>query len=154
MHDSEYLRYIQTLDDETLVVSMIGEVCYESHAVLDQAAADIAVHGGPVRLDLARVPFMDSTGVNFLVRQHHYVTGHGHRFVVAGARPHPARVLAVCGLTGLFDIGDPDTTGDGGELVESEGDLPVDQSGTRASSAVRSDCSYGRRAKVSTPSEV
>jgi anti-sigma B factor antagonist len=56
-----------------------------------------------VVLDLARVPYIDSTRLGELIAAHVTVTRNGGRLVVAGATSHITNLLKVAGLEGIFE---------------------------------------------------
>jgi len=71
---------------------------------LKQAAADAVAAGAKaVVLDLAGVPYIDSTRLGELIAVHVTVTRNGGRLVVAAATSHITNLLKVAGLEGIFE---------------------------------------------------
>lgn len=96
------LRFTVRRDGPTMVIALRGDVDLDAEPVLAVAADRLDGFEGPVRVDLADVPYLDSTGVHFLVRLHRRCVEHGSDFTITGTRPLPARTLAMCGLTDLM----------------------------------------------------
>ncbi len=82
------------------VLELHGELDLSTRAALDEAAAACS---GSVVLDLRGLTFLDSTGVQILLRLWRRVDGHGGyvRLVYAADQP-VARVFWVLGLHELF----------------------------------------------------
>lgn len=55
------LRFTFRRDGPTAVVAFHGEVCFSVRPVLEVAADRLRGHTGPVQIDLADVPFLDSS---------------------------------------------------------------------------------------------
>lgn len=55
-------------------------------------------------LDLREVDFLDSSGINTLVRAHHLAEGFGVELILESPNEVCQRVLKVAGLDGLFRI--------------------------------------------------
>jgi anti-anti-sigma factor len=89
----------------TIRVRVSGEVDLATVDPLVEAlSAAVAQRPDLVEVDLADVPFMDSTGVNALVRAHHAAAKAGCRLRVV--RPHRLvhRVLQTCGLLATLGL--------------------------------------------------
>ncbi|MGW0658432.1 STAS domain-containing protein [Streptodolium elevatio] len=80
-----------------------------ARAPLAAATRRLAGYDGPVRVDLTGVDFPDSTGVHFLVGWQRQSRERRSTFRISGVRPHPAWVLAVCGVQELL-LGTGDAT--------------------------------------------
>jgi anti-sigma B factor antagonist len=88
-----------------LRVALIGEVDYASRGELDEAYAALTEHPpGDVVADLAQTTFLDSVGLGFLVRVHHWVTAAGHELTVAAPPTHVRRALMLTGLDRVLTI--------------------------------------------------
>ncbi|NJC74008.1 STAS domain-containing protein [Planosporangium thailandense] len=93
-------------DDGPVVVEVAGEVDLLTAGRL-RAALDEAVRvagGGRVIVDLGRVDFLDSTGVQALIDGYHTAMVAGGTLTVRGAHGPPARVLTVTGLARLLGV--------------------------------------------------
>jgi stage II sporulation protein AA (anti-sigma F factor antagonist) len=65
------------------------------------AAAKATSH---VVVDMDRLGFMDSTGLNVLVEAHRRLNGHGGTLVLAAPQPIVAKVLAISGLDQVLAV--------------------------------------------------
>jgi anti-sigma B factor antagonist len=84
---------------ETVRVQVGGEIDMATvPALVEVLAAVIAERPSRIEVDLADVPFMDSTGVNALVRAHHRAASDGCRLCVTEPQHSVYRVLQMCGL--------------------------------------------------------
>jgi anti-sigma B factor antagonist len=90
-------------DGADVVVSVGGDLDYDSHGRLEQAV-DEALEGGPdgLVLDLAAVTYCDSCGLRVLLGAHHRAGEVGATFVLRGAQGQPARALRLTGLDQVF----------------------------------------------------
>lgn len=61
--------------------------------------------GGPVRLDLSGVTFLDSTGVSALLEIRRSASNAGNQVIVVGQSSPVDRVLALAGISDLFAPG-------------------------------------------------
>ena len=97
---------IQTSIDGTVAtLKMSGRLTVsDAPGSLKQAAADAVARGAKaVVLDLAKVPYIDSTRLGELIAAHVTVGRGGGRLVVAGATSHITNLLKVAGLEGIFE---------------------------------------------------
>ncbi|MEU5786286.1 STAS domain-containing protein [Micromonospora purpureochromogenes] len=89
-----------------LRVSVAGEVDFatsgELRAALDAVLADLT--GTPVEVDLAEVPFLDSSGVHVLLDAYAWAADRDCPLVVANARPVVRRVLEITGVLALLGL--------------------------------------------------
>ncbi|MGN9807040.1 STAS domain-containing protein [Micromonospora sp. L32] len=89
-----------------LRVSVAGEVDFatsgELRAALDAVLADLT--GTPVEVDLAEVPFLDSSGVHVLLDAYARAADRDCPLVVANARPVVRRVLEITGVLALLGL--------------------------------------------------
>jgi anti-sigma B factor antagonist len=86
-------------DGETrVVVAVAGEVDMATAPQLEQV---LAGHTGvDVVVDLAGVPFLDSSGLSVLVKTRAYVEGSGRTLRVTGEQDNVRKILEVTGLLG------------------------------------------------------
>jgi len=92
--------------EETLIL-LVGDVDLAVADDLDIVGKDATDRGLPIRADLSRVTFMDSTGVTLLARLVRSEAEH-HRRVVITCPPLAIReLLAFTGLTRLVDVAEP-----------------------------------------------
>lgn len=95
---------INTSDDAAKVL-VEGEVDV-SNADQLRSAVDAALAGSApeVTIDLARVPYIDSTGIGVLVGAAHRAQEAGKQLVVASPRKNVARVLGLLGVADDLNI--------------------------------------------------
>lgn len=102
--DQVRLRTEQQTADSGVVVTVTGVIDLDTIDILADAltrAADIA----PVVVaDLTAVTFMDSTGINTLLRAHHALTGKGGRLALASAQPPILHVLELTGVDTVIPL--------------------------------------------------
>jgi anti-sigma B factor antagonist len=80
---------------------MAGEIDLENAVEFEVALRKWLTAGGPPILDMRAVTFMDTTGLNVLVRvREHY----GQPLTLQGVTPTIARLLHLTGLDPLFTI--------------------------------------------------
>ena len=97
------IRCVSTIDETGRVVQVFGEVDLSTAPELEQSLADL--DGVAVTIDLAEVPFMDSSGLHVLVRAHRRVLEHGGTFRLTGLQSSIRRVFEITGLDEHFDVG-------------------------------------------------
>lgn len=102
----EYLR-----EQGTVVVRVVGEVDLASAPALREALVDLIDGQGvlALRLDMAHLTFIDSTGIGVLVRALRAIRQKGGELTIANCRPSTVRILEIAGLAEIFGI----RTGDG-----------------------------------------
>lgn len=85
--------------DGTAVVTVGGDLDYDSHGRLDDAVG-AALEDPPAGLvvDLAGVTYCDSCGLRVLLGAHRRATEAGATFLLRGAGGQPARALRLTGL--------------------------------------------------------
>lgn len=86
---------IESLDGR-IVVS--GEVDAHTADTLEKYLADMPA-GDPIRLDLAAVSFMDSSGLRVLIDTHQRTTGTESALVIVAPSHSVTRLLDISGLT-------------------------------------------------------
>ncbi|GGX56527.1 STAS domain-containing protein [Streptomyces fructofermentans] len=89
--------------DGVLVVTLTGEIDHHTGGLLAQALE--VPDGTPARIvvDLGRVTFMDSTGVNILVSAHRTLTGSGGWLRLAAPTPPVLRTIQLVGIDTVID---------------------------------------------------
>jgi anti-sigma B factor antagonist len=84
-------------DQATLAVS--GEIDISTADALERAIAEIIDGGaGHVIVDLSGVTFMDSAGINVLLKGRRWADDHGQQFRVTGATGIVRQVLDLTGV--------------------------------------------------------
>jgi anti-sigma B factor antagonist len=101
-HEEQYLT-VTTRGDGTVVVS--GEVDLFSAPRLEQVVDGAVLDGeGDVVIDLAGVRFMDSAGLNILIRCFKPLDQQGRRLVLRSPQAAVRRTLELGGITTLVDL--------------------------------------------------
>jgi anti-sigma B factor antagonist len=94
-------------DPEETLILLVGDVDLAVADDLDIVGKDATDRGLPIRADLSRVTFMDSTGVTLLARLVRCEAEHHRRVVVTGPPLAIRELLAITGLTRLVDVAEP-----------------------------------------------
>ncbi|GGY18980.1 hypothetical protein GCM10010358_82460 [Streptomyces minutiscleroticus] len=98
------LFVIRTVDDGVTVLSLQGEIdmhtCGRLHHVL---TAGRAAYPARMVVDLRRVTFMDSSGINALIGLYRATRDTPGWVRLAGIQPCVQRILELSGLTTVFD---------------------------------------------------
>lgn len=88
--------------DGLIVVAAVGDVdMVGSDALWEELSARLAP-ASVVALDCTGVTFMDSMGLQTLLRAHQHATDQQGCFVLVGANRYLDRVLELTGMTGLI----------------------------------------------------
>jgi anti-sigma B factor antagonist len=100
--DDQYLS-VSTDADGTVIVQ--GEVDLYSAPVLERVVGD-AVQGGDgdVVIDLSGVRFMDSAGLNILIRSFKPLNTQGRRLVLRSPQTAVRRTLELAGIVSLVHL--------------------------------------------------
>lgn len=94
-----------------LTLDGAGPVLVASGVIDAHTADELAVAlegrgvGADLHLDLARVDFIDSSGLRVLVAAHHALDEAGHRLVLDAAGEAVERLLEITGLREHFNLG-------------------------------------------------
>lgn len=101
--------------DGQVVVEAAGDIdMLTAQRLRDALQSAVRIAGtGSVVVDLGRVPFMDSTGVQALVDGYHTAMVAGGTLTVRGAHGSPARVVHLVGLARLLGVESPQHDADG-----------------------------------------
>ncbi|WP_055489088.1 STAS domain-containing protein [Streptomyces sp. TP-A0356] len=100
---------------ESTVITVAGAVDLKTCPALVRATLVIPLGGKTLQLDLSRVSFMDSSGLNLLLQLRRRLLAEGGRLVVTGLQKQPARLLH---LTETYELLIPDTAGDSPVLTD------------------------------------
>jgi anti-sigma B factor antagonist len=100
------LQVVVSDDGADVVVEVVGDVdmlgAPQLRAALREAVARAGA--GAIVLDLARVDFLDSTGVQAMLDGYHAAMVAGGRLTLRGTHGTALRVLEVIGLTKVFGV--------------------------------------------------
>ena len=107
------MRVSVRFNDDISIVSLSGKfVAGSDGPYLRQKVKDL-IEAGTRKLlfDFADVPYIDSTGLGFLVGSREVAAGAGAIIVVSGMNPHVRRILEGVKLAQFFDLADDESTG-------------------------------------------
>lgn len=94
--------------DGVATVMLEGELDIATAPLLDATLADVERNGtGTVLLDLARVQFIDSTGLRSLLSARQRAEAAGRKLRLANLPVDVERVFDVTGVRRIFDIASP-----------------------------------------------
>jgi anti-sigma B factor antagonist len=100
-----------TGDDAAMLVRASGDVDLATSPRLRKALDHAIASGAPlVRLDMAAVTFLDSSGISVLVDTQQRLQEASARLVLHGVGDHIKRVLEISGLGSFFELSDQPTT--------------------------------------------
>lgn len=85
------------------VLHLAGEIDLSTTDILADALAQ-ADAATIVVADLTGVTFLDSTGINTLLRAHHGMVAQGHRLALASAQPAVLRPLHITGVDTVIPL--------------------------------------------------
>jgi anti-sigma B factor antagonist len=86
------------------VVAVAGEVDVSNADILREAVDEALAAGGSVAVDMAAVPYIDSTGIGVLVGASHRADEAGQSFCLTGAQDNVVRILGMLGVDAVIDI--------------------------------------------------
>ena len=89
--------------DDGRALAADGQIDSHTSNALDEALADVAAEA-EVSLDLAKVSFIDSSGLRVIVRSHKRQRGGGGRLVIVSPSETVVRLLEITGLTDQLQI--------------------------------------------------
>jgi stage II sporulation protein AA (anti-sigma F factor antagonist) len=85
------------------LVTVRGDVDLETAPQLAETLAQFA--SGTIRVDIAAVTYLDSSGLNTLIAAHRYITRAGRRMIICGPlNPIVKQVFEITGLDDVFEI--------------------------------------------------
>ncbi|MFF7178331.1 anti-sigma factor antagonist [Streptomyces sp. NPDC008121] len=91
---------VEILDDTTAVLSVGGELDIETATLLHHHLANQFLHGRRhLVMDLSRLAFMDSSGLNVLIRAARDAREAGGDLHLVAPTPAVRRILEITGLT-------------------------------------------------------
>jgi anti-sigma B factor antagonist len=93
---------VQKADGETVVVAS-GELDLATTGELRSCLTELRGGGGPIRLDMTDVEFMDSSGLHTLIRATEDFAADGSRFMIVPSEP-VRRVLEMVDLQDRLPI--------------------------------------------------
>ncbi|MGW5860802.1 STAS domain-containing protein [Streptomyces sp. NPDC055239] len=91
------------LDDVT-VLTLAGEIDLDTSVHVRQALEAVGAPGTRVVIDLRRVTFIDSSGINVFIAGHRALAEAGGRLRLAAPSESVARTLEIVGIDTLIDI--------------------------------------------------
>ncbi len=103
--DDDWLVPFAVYADPPTLLHLSGELDAASSSTLAIALDPLTSRGGDVRLDLAELTFIDSTGIKVLCEATQRLGKRG-RVVLINPPPVVLHVLEIAGLAGIFEIGD------------------------------------------------
>ncbi|WP_228974421.1 STAS domain-containing protein [Streptomyces sp. DH12] len=109
---SDTFTVVVTHHPQSTVIAVTGEMDLTTCPRVDEACTVLPVGGKTLRLDLSGVPFMDSTGLNLLLRLRRRVRDDGSRLVLAGLQPQPRHLLHLTEAYALFETTAADNVGE------------------------------------------
>jgi anti-anti-sigma factor len=94
-----HFRVAARREDRSWVLRLIGELDLASSPALEQALERTrGCDAELVIVDLRELDFMDSSGLNVLVKAHQHAQESGTRFALVRGRSHVQRLLSITGL--------------------------------------------------------
>jgi anti-sigma B factor antagonist len=89
------------------VVTVAGEVDVETSPVLEERLTSVLDQGlSSIRINLAEVSFLDSTGLSVLISGLKRCRDAGGQLWLVAPRPNVRKVLEITGLTDVFPVDD------------------------------------------------
>lgn len=101
-----------------VVVTLVGEVDFGTAGDLMAVVGEIFTHRRPaeVRVDVAAMPFIDSTGLSALISLYRAALAAGSRLVLVDPAPFLMTLLQITGLVELFPVAASDGVASGGPV--------------------------------------
>lgn len=87
-----------------MVVAVAGDVDGATAPSLDAALSQVGGGGQSIVVDLGDLRFIDSTGLNCLVRAANRVRPEGGNVTVRNLRPHVRRLFTIAGMQQVVEI--------------------------------------------------
>lgn len=108
MDTAEILQVQHDVREDWVVLRLAGELDIAGLPAIRRTVSEIcADHPRPdVVADLSAVTFMDSCGLNGLIKAWRQIAAQGGRFAVAGVQPRVARVFELTGMDRAFEMHD------------------------------------------------
>lgn len=102
--DQARLQVEHWVVDDGVVLTVAGEIDVTTAVVLDDALERAAAAAPVVVADLSAVAFLDSTGINTLLRAHHQMVARASRLALADASPPVLRILEITGVNEVIPL--------------------------------------------------
>ncbi len=92
-----------TREGDTLTAHLIGELDHHAAAILRQQidTAILSCRCRRLRLDLARLTFMDSSGIGLIMGRYRLMTTEGGQLTLQNVSPRVERMIRLAGLDRL-----------------------------------------------------
>jgi anti-sigma B factor antagonist len=101
------VEFATCTNDVWPVVTVSGEVDVETSPVLEERLTSVLDRGlSSIRIDLADVTFLDSTGLSVLISGLKRCRAAGGELRLLSPRPNVRKVLEITGLTDVFQVSD------------------------------------------------
>ncbi|NJC74027.1 STAS domain-containing protein [Planosporangium thailandense] len=99
--------------DGTLEVALFGDIDFANASTIRETVRAVVAEAAPtaIRVDLAAVTFLDSSGIALLVTAHRLAAGLGARYSVVNPTSTVYEHLRLTGLAGLFGVARPTAGG-------------------------------------------
>lgn len=101
---TEEFSVVSTPLDGVTVLTLAGEMDMDTSALVHQALEAVEAPGARVVIDLRRVSFIDSSGINVFIAGHRALAEGGGRLRLAGPAESVSRTLEIVGIDTLIDI--------------------------------------------------
>ncbi|MEU3632397.1 MULTISPECIES: STAS domain-containing protein [Streptomyces] len=99
----ERLSITSTVTDGIRVLTLAGEIDFHTGVRLQEALAASGPKPPRTVVDLDRVTFMDSSGINVFIAAHHSLSSGGGWLRLAAPAEHVLRTLQLVGLDTVID---------------------------------------------------
>ncbi|WP_028964613.1 STAS domain-containing protein [Streptomyces thermolilacinus] len=99
----ERLSITSTVTDGIRVLTLAGEIDFHTGDRLQEALAVAGPTTARTVVDLDRVTFMDSSGINVFIAAHHALSASGGWLRLAAPTEHVLRTLQLVGLDTVID---------------------------------------------------
>ncbi|MEU6674947.1 STAS domain-containing protein [Streptomyces sp. NPDC046853] len=101
---TEDFSVVSTPLDDVTVLTLSGEMDMDTSALVQQALEAAEAPGARVVVDLRRVSFIDSSGINVFIAGHRALSRVGGLLRLAGPAESVSRTLEIVGIDTLIDI--------------------------------------------------
>jgi anti-sigma B factor antagonist len=103
--DSDFSEIDVSYSGSEAVITLTGELDLSNAPTLHECLLEASSGGADtIEVDIARLTFIDSTGLGVLVAAQKRLKSNGGSLVISGPTARVMRVLAVSGLTSYFTI--------------------------------------------------
>ncbi|MGA4867166.1 STAS domain-containing protein [Streptomyces lavendulocolor] len=103
---SGQLSAVVTADEGTRVVTLAGEIDYDTGNTLREALDISGMHHPRVVVDMHQATFIDSSGINILIAAHHTISKAGGWLRLAAPTTTVMRTLSLVGVDAFIDCRD------------------------------------------------